>query len=129
MKRRTLPKGDLLDWNRQISAVFEIADDAVRGLTNSGRQKRDAQLTLQVIAQGHRRGQKGFERRLLNRFRGRTFKSGVEVIVEKTAEVDLVEGICLRFRRLRRNHGRGPVESCCIQGALDLARRFACEVE
>jgi len=63
-------------------------------------------LRAQIIRERLRLRKKSFKRRLFDRFRGRTFISRVEIIVEKRTEIDLVKGIggagLRHFRRFRR---------------------------
>ena len=85
--------GDLFERRGQIAVFVQVADDRFGGVANILRKQADAQLGVQMIAQGDRRGQKRLEGGLFDRFRGGTLVAGIQVIVEKGTEVDFVEGV------------------------------------
>ena len=107
-RRRRFPRARR---NRYPSSSRLPMMDSAASRTASGDQA-DAQLRAQVIAQGDRRGKEGLEGRLFDRFRGRALIAGIQVVVEKRAEIDLVERIGgrRRFERVvaSRRRASGP---------------------
>ena len=97
---------DLFERSRNVAVFVQIADDRFGGVAHRLAHHSDAQLCAQMLPQRNRRGKKGLERRLFDRFRRRALISGVQIVVEKGAEIDFVEGIGRggRFQqRIRRD--------------------------
>src|SRR6202021_2284603 len=84
---------DLFERGGNIAVLVQVADDRFRRVAYLVRHDGDAQLRAKIIAQRDRGGKKSLERRLFDRLGSRTLVSRVEVVVEKGAEIDLVERI------------------------------------
>ena len=98
-------RGDLLQRRGQIAILVQVADDGFGGVADLVGNQADAQLRAQVVAQGDGRGKEGLERGLFHRFRGGALVAGIEIVVEKRAEIDFVERV--RGGRRFRLRGRG----------------------
>ncbi len=89
--------GDLFERGREIAVLVQVADDVVRRVAHLLRHHQHAQLRMQMIGQRDGRGKKGLKRRLLDRLRCRALVAGIQIIVEKGSEIDLVERIFFGF--------------------------------
>ncbi len=85
----------------QVPVSVQIADDELRRLAQAWVQGQSSQLPRQVIGQSRRLGEEVLERGLLVLLilRLRAI-AGVQIILEVRSEIDLVEGILGRGRRL-----------------------------
>jgi hypothetical protein len=85
--------GDLFQPGGQVAVFVQVADHRFGGVAHRFGNHADAQLRAQMIAQGDGRREERLERRLFDRFRSWRPISGIEVVVEEGAEIDLVERV------------------------------------
>ena len=85
--------GDLLERRRKVPVFVQVADDGFGRVPDIVGKHAHAELRMQVVGERHRRRKERFERRLFHRLGGRALIPGVEVLVEKRSEIDLVEGV------------------------------------
>src|SRR6266404_3320529 len=101
----------LFDGGGEIAVLIKVADDAFGQLAHGVRANRHAQLPGKMIAEARSRGKKLFERRTLGDFallRTAAVPAGIKILIEESADVELVKGIC--FRLLRDFFGFGLQE-------------------
>src|SRR5205823_7840073 len=79
--------GDLLQRGGEVAIFIKIADDDIRHIVDSIRQRGDAELGAEMIVKRDRGGKKGFERGLVYGFGCGALVTRVEVIVKKRAEI------------------------------------------
>ena len=90
--------GKFFGGGGQVAVLVEIADDAFGDFLHGVGADGDAELPGQVIGEPGGRGQKFFERGTLGNFallRLAAVAAGIEILIEKAANVELVEGIGL----------------------------------
>ncbi len=94
---------DFVERRRQISVLVEIADDPFRDFAHRFRADADAQLPFEVVGEARGRRKELIERRFLDLFLfpvGGAFGARIQVLREKGAEIEFIEGI----GRLRLGH-------------------------
>jgi len=98
----------------QVSLFVQVSDDQLGGLVDRGPHRNRAQLPEQVVAQVPRLREEVFERRLFDLFHlSRAAITGIKIVLEERAEIDLLEGVLFLIRDRRRiirgGFGRQPV--------------------
>ena len=89
--------GDFFERGGEIAVLVQVADDVVGCVAHVFRHHQHAQLRIQVIGEGDGRGKKCLKGRLFHRFRRGAFIAGIQVFIEKRAEVDFVERVLVGF--------------------------------
>src|SRR5207302_1575771 len=94
--------GEFFGGSRQITVLVQVADDIFRNLADGIGADGYAQLPLKVVGQPGGRGEellKGRSFGNLTLLRLAPVSPRIQVMVEKSADVELVKGIGLRFLR------------------------------
>src|SRR5690348_3082964 len=93
---------EFLGRGSEIAVFIQIADDAFGEFLDAFRADGDAQLPGEMIREATRRGEKFFERGPFGNFSFlglAAVAAGVQIFIEKTADIELVERIGFRLFR------------------------------